>query len=382
MANDDSRFLEKPGHLIRRLQQISLALFMDQAEAFGITPVQYSAIIAINNHPGIDQTALCNIIAFDRSTIGDVVGRLEKKKLIKRLNGAGRPAHQIALHHAVRPPLDRAHRAGGAVHAAADSGAAKARRARAFMQMLKHLVHLNNEHSRAPLRPKDARQRRRGPRKIAGAGCARHAARSSKDALRRLRPYRANATRSLAIERPQRERTDDGDGEKRALQAGHGESGGAGRGADQKAERDRQHGQKLAADFGEFAHGPRASCRLSAQAAARRRSVRSAAMPSCVILPVMTLVCGMPFIRSRTSTLCAPIAMAANRPATMPCQSLASLIGGPNTHHRGEDREQRRFERQHPRQRGAAGLSRAQAIRAAVNAAATTKSDNHQEACR
>ena len=27
--------------------------------------------------------------------------------------------------------------------------------------MLKHLVHLNNEHSRAPLRPKEARQRRR-----------------------------------------------------------------------------------------------------------------------------------------------------------------------------------------------------------------------------
>src|SRR6201998_1631485 len=88
MANDDSRFLEKPGHLIRRLQQIALALFMDQTEAFGITPVQYSAIIAISNHPGIDQTALCNIIAFDRTTIGGVVGRLERKHLIKRLGGS------------------------------------------------------------------------------------------------------------------------------------------------------------------------------------------------------------------------------------------------------------------------------------------------------
>ena len=88
MAKDDSRFLEKPGHLIRRLQQISLALFLDQTRAFGITPVQYSALIAIGNHPGIDQTALCNVIAFDRSTIGDVVGRLEKKKLVKRHNGS------------------------------------------------------------------------------------------------------------------------------------------------------------------------------------------------------------------------------------------------------------------------------------------------------
>src|SRR5580693_7916546 len=46
MAKDDSRFLDKPGHLIRRLQQIALALFLNETKAFGITPVQYSAMIA------------------------------------------------------------------------------------------------------------------------------------------------------------------------------------------------------------------------------------------------------------------------------------------------------------------------------------------------
>src|SRR5262249_48218795 len=56
-----------------------------------------------------------------------------------------------------------------------------------------------------------------------------------------------------------------------------------------------------------------------------------AAIPSWVILPVITLVCGMSFIRSRTKTLCAPIAIAANTPATMPCQSRASRTSGPNT---------------------------------------------------
>ena len=73
MTNADRRFNQKPGHLIRRLQQISVALFMEETRSFGITPVQYSALIAVANHPGIDQTALCNLIAFDRSTIGDVV---------------------------------------------------------------------------------------------------------------------------------------------------------------------------------------------------------------------------------------------------------------------------------------------------------------------
>jgi DNA-binding MarR family transcriptional regulator len=160
MANDDSRFLDKPGHLIRRLQQIALALFMDQTKDFGITPVQYSAIIAISNHPGIDQTALCNVIAFDRSTIGGVVERLEKKKLIKRLNGeVDRRTKSLYITPAgsrllgqIEPAVQKTQRLILAPLKPAERVA--------FMGMLKHLVHLNNEHSRAPFRPKAAQARR------------------------------------------------------------------------------------------------------------------------------------------------------------------------------------------------------------------------------
>jgi MarR family transcriptional regulator, lower aerobic nicotinate degradation pathway regulator len=163
MSKDDGRFLEKPGHLIRRLQQISLALFMDQTQTFDITPVQYSAMIAIGNHPGIDQTALCNIIAFDRSTIGDVVSRLEKKKLIRRLSGhVDRRTKSLYITPSGRRLLRD-------IEPAVQStqrlilAPLKSSERNAFMQMLKHLVHLNNEHSRAPLRPKDARHQRRRP---------------------------------------------------------------------------------------------------------------------------------------------------------------------------------------------------------------------------
>ena len=158
MADDDSRFLDKPGHLIRRLQQIALALFMDQTEAFGITPVQYSAIIAISNHPGIDQTALCHIIAFDRSTIGGVVVRLERKKLIRRVNGA-RDRRTKALY--ITPP---GRRLLGRIEPAVQAtqrlilAPLKPDDRVAFMGMLKHLVHLNNERSRAPFRPKPGRR--------------------------------------------------------------------------------------------------------------------------------------------------------------------------------------------------------------------------------
>lgn len=157
MADDDSRFLDKPGHLIRRLQQISLALFMDQTGDFGITPVQYAAIIAISNHPGIDQTALCHIIAFDRSTIGGVVGRLERKKLIRRVNGA-RDRRTKALY--VTPS---GRRLLGQIEPAVQAtqrlllAPLKPGERVALMAMLKHLVHRNNERSRAPFRPKSAR---------------------------------------------------------------------------------------------------------------------------------------------------------------------------------------------------------------------------------
>ena len=157
-SDNDNRLLEMPGHLIRRLQQISFALFLDQAQKFDITPVQYAALVAINNHPGTDQTALCNIIAFDRSTIGDVVGRLEKKKLIKRLNGAvDRRTKSLSITPSGRRLIRDIEPAVLSTQRLILAPLKPGERT-AFMQMLKHLVHLNNEHSRAPLRPKAARQ--------------------------------------------------------------------------------------------------------------------------------------------------------------------------------------------------------------------------------
>jgi DNA-binding MarR family transcriptional regulator len=152
---------ERPGHLIRRLQQISFALFVEQARRFDITPVQYAALFAISRNPGIDQTALCNIIAYDRSTIGGVVGRLERKKLIKRADGAAdRRTKSLHVTAAGRKLL-------GDIEPAVSSTQRlileplKAADRLPFMAMLRQLVRLNNEHSRAPLRMAESRLRTR-----------------------------------------------------------------------------------------------------------------------------------------------------------------------------------------------------------------------------
>src|SRR6266567_5669697 len=74
----------KPGYLFRRMQQIAVAIFVEECRAHDLTPVQYAALVAIRTHPGIDATRLSAVIAFDRSTLGSVIERLEANKLIER----------------------------------------------------------------------------------------------------------------------------------------------------------------------------------------------------------------------------------------------------------------------------------------------------------
>ena len=73
-----------PGHRIRRLHQISVALFMEETQDYGITPVQFAALQAVADSPGLDQRTLARTIGFDTSTIGGVIDRLETRGLLAR----------------------------------------------------------------------------------------------------------------------------------------------------------------------------------------------------------------------------------------------------------------------------------------------------------
>ncbi len=81
---------EKPGHLIRRLHQISTSIFVEQAKAFDLTQVQYASLVALEHCPGIDQAQLGKAVAFDRTTGSVVVRRLVEKGLLDRKKRNGR----------------------------------------------------------------------------------------------------------------------------------------------------------------------------------------------------------------------------------------------------------------------------------------------------
>ncbi len=79
-----SELTSMPGHLIRRVHQISMAIFAEECAASGLTSVQFAALTAIKENPGVDATRLSGLIAFDRSTLGDVLERLEGKGWVER----------------------------------------------------------------------------------------------------------------------------------------------------------------------------------------------------------------------------------------------------------------------------------------------------------
>jgi DNA-binding MarR family transcriptional regulator len=144
-----------PGHLIRRLQQIAVAIFLEDTAAFGITPVQFAALRGLAAHPGVDQRTLAAQVGLDASTLGGVVDRLESRGCLNRQPSAS--DRRVKLLHITPEGMQLLRDMAPAVEAAQLRILAplSAARQAQFMSMLVELVDKNNELSRAPI-PGDA----------------------------------------------------------------------------------------------------------------------------------------------------------------------------------------------------------------------------------
>ncbi|HMM86897.1 MarR family transcriptional regulator [Azohydromonas sp.] len=139
-----------PGFHIRRLHQIAVAIFLQETEASGLTPVQYAALQTVANQPGIDQRTLARSIGLDTSTVAGVIDRLEARGLLqrnaspddRRVRLLTPTAQGRALLAEVLPAMQRAQQRILEPLPAAQR--------REFMRMLRTLVTANNELSRAP----------------------------------------------------------------------------------------------------------------------------------------------------------------------------------------------------------------------------------------
>lgn len=151
---------DQPGYWIRRLQQIAVALFLQETTGLDITPVQYGALQTICNQPGLDQRAIAARLALDTSTLGTVLDRMEQRgwcvrqtaiddKRVRRLHATDAGHLMLAR---VLPHME-------AAQARILSHLTKSEQQQ-FMQLLTTIVEGNNQYSRAPAKTQKPRQTR------------------------------------------------------------------------------------------------------------------------------------------------------------------------------------------------------------------------------
>ncbi|UOA33301.1 Transcriptional regulator HosA [Sulfitobacter sp. DSM 110093] len=142
-----------PGYLIRRLQQVSSAIFLDELSQWKVTPIQYAALVAIRETPRLDQSALSSVVAADRSTIGTMLRSLEGRGLVVReVPKNNKRIKTLRICPEGERLLDETRAAISEVENRLLSPFSPDERV-VFIEMLTRAVSAHNETSRAPLRP-------------------------------------------------------------------------------------------------------------------------------------------------------------------------------------------------------------------------------------
>jgi DNA-binding MarR family transcriptional regulator len=147
-----TRLSDRPGHLVRRLHQIHVAMFLEECAAYSLTPVQYAVMTVLAQDPGLDQISIASAAAIDRTNVADVLSRLEQRGIVaRRVSPADRRMKLAVL-------TDRGARITRDMEASMQRAQDRFleplspdRRA-ALMDTMAELVEANNSFSRAPAR--------------------------------------------------------------------------------------------------------------------------------------------------------------------------------------------------------------------------------------
>ncbi len=82
-VDEEPEPLRYTGHLVRRAQQLHVALWMRDVSR-EVSSVQFAALAVLDRCPGISQRRLGIELDLDRSTIADVVSRMVSRGVIAR----------------------------------------------------------------------------------------------------------------------------------------------------------------------------------------------------------------------------------------------------------------------------------------------------------
>ncbi len=147
-----SQLFGRPGFLIRRLHQIHAWLFDEETQGFQITAVQYSLLTALSEHGQMDQNTVALEIGLERSSVAEVLPRLEERKLIERTpSERDKRVKLVKLTRKGRLVVQRMQAAVQRAHERTIEALPEEERD-LFMLQLIRLVEANHENSVVPLR--------------------------------------------------------------------------------------------------------------------------------------------------------------------------------------------------------------------------------------
>lgn len=145
-----------PSHLLHRAQQIAANHSAAALKSAGVTLRQFSVLAALSGNEGVSQSDLVNATGIDRSTLADMVARMETAGLIKRADSkTDARAKSVSLTAKGKKAYDKALPAVTKADDALFSTLAKAKQD-ALLQGLTGLVDDSEKKEAAPAAPKAA----------------------------------------------------------------------------------------------------------------------------------------------------------------------------------------------------------------------------------
>jgi MarR family transcriptional regulator, temperature-dependent positive regulator of motility len=83
-GNHCRTLLRSPIHLLHRAYQSAGDVFQAEVRIAGLTPRQLAVLLAVAEDEGLNQTRVVDRTGIDRSTVADMVRRLQRKGLLQR----------------------------------------------------------------------------------------------------------------------------------------------------------------------------------------------------------------------------------------------------------------------------------------------------------
>jgi DNA-binding MarR family transcriptional regulator len=115
--NGDNVLLQYAGFLVRRMWQIHVAMFLQETQGSGMTPLQFSILLVLEESPDLEQFALAFRVGLDRSNLSEIVSRMTRAGLLecgpskgdRRTKVARLTRRGLQLLRRLRQKVDRSH---------------------------------------------------------------------------------------------------------------------------------------------------------------------------------------------------------------------------------------------------------------------------------